>query len=446
MAGASDKARFYLEKYVPELREYERKQIFSLEEIKSIASKRSDFEHILNARGSKPSDYARYATYEMNLDSLRKKRCKRVGVQSTAFSGHRTIFFILDRATKKFPGDMGLWMQHIHFCQRERANKKLGKVFTQVLRLKPREWGLWVLAAKHYAESQGDVRMARAYMQRGLRFCGDQRRLWVEYSRLEMVYLAKLAARRKILGLDEARKTVEGGKEREDGDEDEDIMMLPVITAEDVGPDATKEVENVDEDALKKLASAPAFTGAIPIAVFDAAMKQFKDNAEVAEDLFDVVASFDQVPSSKRLLEHILDHMRATSADSVETMIVEAKSRLLGVDGRSAEFPTSLGASLAAVKKGQTNVPSKAQRRLAEKAMLILLPYLKAKEEIDEDVVRVLEASVRRYLRQISKAAPRPVGGEEKDAMHALLERLRRDGRDSDAAILEEHWTVTDLG
>ncbi|KAK4996620.1 U3 snoRNP protein, partial [Cryomyces antarcticus] len=54
MAGASDKARFYLEQSVPELHELERKKIFTKDEITSIASKRSDFEHILNARGSKP--------------------------------------------------------------------------------------------------------------------------------------------------------------------------------------------------------------------------------------------------------------------------------------------------------------------------------------------------------------------------------------------------------
>ena len=49
---ASDKARFYLEQQVPELQEYERKQIFTRDEIAAIAKKRSDFEHILNARGS----------------------------------------------------------------------------------------------------------------------------------------------------------------------------------------------------------------------------------------------------------------------------------------------------------------------------------------------------------------------------------------------------------
>jgi U3 small nucleolar RNA-associated protein 6 len=61
MAAASDKARFFLEQSVPELKEYERKKIFSPEEISSIARKRSDFEHKVNARGSPASEYARYA-------------------------------------------------------------------------------------------------------------------------------------------------------------------------------------------------------------------------------------------------------------------------------------------------------------------------------------------------------------------------------------------------
>src|SRR5277367_1229970 len=120
MAGASDKARFYLEQFVPELKEYEKKEIFTKvvtlfpkgvskltyvqEEITSIARKRSDFEHKLNGRGSHPSDYARYAEYEMNLDTLRRKRVKRLGVKVTAHTGQRRIYFILDRATRKFHG------------------------------------------------------------------------------------------------------------------------------------------------------------------------------------------------------------------------------------------------------------------------------------------------------------------------------------------------------
>ncbi|KAK5707131.1 U3 snoRNP protein, partial [Elasticomyces elasticus] len=74
MAAAADKARFFLEQSVPELKEYEKKKIFNKEEITAIVKKRSDFEHKLNARGGQPIDFVRYAQYEMNLDLLRRKR------------------------------------------------------------------------------------------------------------------------------------------------------------------------------------------------------------------------------------------------------------------------------------------------------------------------------------------------------------------------------------
>ncbi|KAK3697633.1 U3 snoRNP protein [Vermiconidia calcicola] len=421
MAGASDKARFYLEQYVPELQEYERKEIFTREEITSITSKRSGFEHTLNARGSRPSDYARYATYEMNLDSLRKKRCKRLGVKSTAFNGQRTIFFILDRATKKFPGDMGLWMQYIHFCQKEKANKKLAKVFTKVLRLKPREWGLWVLAAKHYAESQGDMSTARSYMQRGLRFCKDEVKLWLEYTRLEMVYLAKLAARRRILGLDGVEKPAQEPQ----AEEDEDMLTLPTITAEDIDPDARKGIEEVDDDALKRLASAPAFSGAIPIAIFDAAMKQFSNGAEEAEAFFDLCATFKQVPSTMRILQHILDHMQEHTANCAETAICTAKLSLLNVEAESASFPLVLGQTLSGLKRNENDLPYKAIPKLAEKAVEMYIPYLEVDSELDEDVMMVLQAT---------------------DPVAAFVEKLRKEGRDADAQMVEDHRNSMDLG
>jgi len=76
--SASDKARFYLEQSVPELKEYERKKIFTTDEIRAIAKKRSDFEHKINARGSSTTDFARYAEFEINVDALRRKRGIRV--------------------------------------------------------------------------------------------------------------------------------------------------------------------------------------------------------------------------------------------------------------------------------------------------------------------------------------------------------------------------------
>ena len=39
-------------------------------------------------------------------------------------------------------------------------------------------------------------------MQQGLRMCPDHESMWAEYFRLELLYVHKLRARRKVLGLD----------------------------------------------------------------------------------------------------------------------------------------------------------------------------------------------------------------------------------------------------
>jgi U3 small nucleolar RNA-associated protein 6 len=423
---ASDKARFYLEQQVPELQEYERKQIFTRDEITSIAKKRSDFEHILNARGSKAGDYVRYAAYEMNLDSLRKKRCKRLGVKATAHGGQRTIFFILDRATKKFPGDLGLWVQYVQFCQKEKASKKLAKVFTAMLRLKPREWGLWVLAAKHYAEEVGDMTTARSYMQRGLRFCKDERRMYLEYAKLEMVYLAKLAARRKILGLDEERKAPAQ-------EEDDNMMMLPEISAEDIDPEANKGVEEVNAAALQRLADAPAYTGAIPLAIFDAAMKQFADDSDVANDFFDLVATFDTVPSARKILDTIYSRLQDTAPDSADQIICEAKMHTFSISPTSVDFPAALGQSIAVIKAGSTKVAAAGQSKLAENAVVFFLSLaVQQRDEMDEGIVRVLEASIKKYLRSYMENTR---GGSEK--VRTLPAKLQKVGKQAEGEALK---------
>ncbi|KAF2862243.1 hypothetical protein K470DRAFT_213271 [Piedraia hortae CBS 480.64] len=245
MAGASDKARFYLEQSVPELQGWEKKGVFSREEITAITSKRSDFEHKLNARGSKPEDYARYIDYENNLHVLCRKRCERMGIKESRkakYNGQKIIFHIFDRGTRKFPGDLALWMQYIEYCKREKAHQKLAKAFTAVLRLKPTEHELWALAARWYAEEQGDMSSARSYLRRGLRFCNQRKELLIEFARLEAAYREKLKARRRILGVD---KDGEEGKvdekeaedeyqwEEDEGDEDEDMIKLPKAKAKE---------------------------------------------------------------------------------------------------------------------------------------------------------------------------------------------------------------------
>jgi U3 small nucleolar RNA-associated protein 6 len=47
------------------------------------------------------------------------------------YAGTRRIFFIFERALRKFNGDISLWLQYIEFAKANGANKTLGKIFAE---------------------------------------------------------------------------------------------------------------------------------------------------------------------------------------------------------------------------------------------------------------------------------------------------------------------------
>jgi U3 small nucleolar RNA-associated protein 6 len=417
MSGASDKARYHLEQSVPELQELLRKKIFTKEEVASIARKRSDFEHVLAGRGSTPADYARYAEYEMNLDALRKKRIQRKGIKATGHSGQKKVFFILERGTRKFQGDLRLWMQFVEYARAQKARRKIKEILTAMLRLHPTKAELWMYAARWSVEEEGDMMGARGFMQRGLRFCQHDRALWVEYAKLEVIYVAKIAGRRKILGLDEEKK------ELQDEDEGEDMLKLPEVTAEDINPSLAKD-DSVDEIALQNLANTPALTGAIPMAIFDQAMKQFHNDEKLAERFFDMVAEFDQGTTTRKILQHIVDSLVQIKSDTVSTITCQFRLPLVGLDLASAKFPTALAESLETIRSGIKRVALfKAQ--IAASAVSRLLP-ITAHNELDPDVQKVLVISLRKFTKELGGA----------DASADLVEKLQLEQRPRDAQFL----------
>ncbi|KAL4884643.1 U3 small nucleolar RNA-associated protein 6-domain-containing protein [Aspergillus karnatakaensis] len=347
MSATTDKARFYLEKSVPELKEYEQKKIFSKEEITSIIKKRSDFEHKINARGAHPNDFVRYAEYEMNLDSLRRMRVKRLGIKATGFSGQRRIFFVLDRATRKFHGDIGLWIQYTEYARRQKAYKKLSTILMDALRLHPSNADLWIYAAQYHMEDHADMSQARTYMQRGLRFCQSSRRLWIQYAKLELIYITKIVARQRILGLDEK---YEASKQETTADDlDADMIMMPQITEEDINPSAND--DSVNQEAIKTLNSTPALSGAIPMAIFDSAIKTLNHDDRFCHDFFDMVFEFEEVPCLQKILTHIVDGMQASKPASSHTLICYIKLPTAGIRPTSPEFPRALGAALSRLQE-----------------------------------------------------------------------------------------------
>lgn len=426
MAGASDKVRFYQEQYVPELQDFARKQIFTTHEISAIARKRSDFEHTLNARCSQASDYARYAEFEMNLDSLRRKRVKRLGVKSSNHTGPRRIFFILNRATQKFQGDIGLWMQYIDFARKQKSNKKVSKILTSVLRLHPTKPELWIHAANYAMEEKGDMTEARSYMQRGMRFCKSDERLWVEYARLELIYIAKIAARMHILGL-------EGRHTKFPENINNDTIHFPDMSAEEIDIDQQTNT-GMDREALKKLGASPALLAAVPIAIFDAAMRQFNGDKKLCLHMFDMVASFEDVPCQGTILAHVMETLQLAAPESSTTLFRLIQQPLKGVKPTSTKFPTLFRLSLARMKicfntlDTLSREPQAAESRCALGQLVLkwMLPYL-GEEGLDVDMHKVIVMTLRKVWAQYQgdiERNPGDMGAE----VACLLEDFERNG------------------
>jgi len=194
-------------------------------------------------------------------------------------------------------------------------------------------------------------------------------------------------------------------------------------------------VEEVNAAALERLANAPAYTGAIPLAIFDAAMKEFKEDSDVANDFFDLVATFDTVPAARKILDTIYARLQETAPDSADKIICEAKMHTFSVAPTSVEFPAALGQSIAVVKSGSSKVAPAGQSKLDENAIFYFLSLVaKQKDEIDEGVVRVLEASIKKYIRSYIENTR---GGNEK--VQTLPAKLQKVGQQAEGEALQAY-------
>ena len=334
----------------------------------------------------------------MNLDALRRKRIKRLGVRSAGYTGQRRIFFVLDRATRKFHGDINLWVQYIEYARQQKAYKKLSLIFTDALRVHPANADLWIYAAKYTLDDHADMMLARSYMQRGLRFCKSSKKLWISYAKLELIYIAKLVARQRILGLDNTneRPTAEPKDSYDDMDADE--IKLPALTREGMYPDEKPDVE-ADLSTIQNLGSSPALSGAIPLAIFDSSVKNFNNDDRFGYDFYNMVLEFENIPCLRKILAHIVDVMLAAKPASSYTLICYVRFPTAGINITSSEFPRALGASLGRLKE------HKANPGLAKETINWLQPLASA-DGVDPALQKVMAATIYRSERVIDPAQP----------------------------------------
>ena len=241
----SDKARYALEKSIPELEDLEKRGLFQRKEINMIVRRRTDFEHRISGRGSKPKDYLLYIKFEKTLDKLRKKRIQRLKdhIDMTPsisnWSISQRILIIFKKATNKFPSDMELWANYLKFARKQESVKVVYDIYSKLLSLQPRNIDVWLSGAKWEYEYNKNVKGARALFKRCLRFNLNEERVWIEFIKFELNYLSKLLTRRKLLQLVSERSQIEDleNESKKEGTKNDDDIDVEDIVTLNVGDD-----------------------------------------------------------------------------------------------------------------------------------------------------------------------------------------------------------------
>lgn len=317
------------------------------------------------------------------------------------------MFSIFDRATKHLPGDLALWLQYLDFARKQKARIKVSQILTNVLRLHPTKAELWIYAANHVFSEQGDITQARSYMHRGLRFCSHSTTLWSEYLKLEMAHLSKINIRRHVLGIDKLNEDVNEVSDYKNIDSD--IILLDKPTLSDVNPISLSN-KSADETKMQKSNSSPAQSGAIPLAIVNAALKQTPQHLELGSRLFDVLAAFRDLPCTKSLVQQIVDELSKTYPKSPITLNCFIRQPFHGLSATSVAFPGALRTALHRLNKvvSDTSMPDSSGEALEFRVDLYLkttgwvLDYLED-VNLDAALLQILKATLRKmwsYSRQ----------------------------------------------
>ncbi|KAI8874014.1 hypothetical protein GQ42DRAFT_160125 [Ramicandelaber brevisporus] len=386
----SDIISFQLEGMLLELQDLVEQGLFTEPEIRAIAKRRTKFEYAVKRRGadskngesltSTKADFLRYIEYEMNIESLRVKRKKRLGkgngkrgdnkgrLTLSEIAGIRRITALFERTLIKFPGDVSLWKQYADFAQRSHQMKLLGRIFGRAIQAHPRVGELWTLAASHEYGENVNTEAARRLFQRGLRLNKDDKQLWINYFKMEVAFVEKLKARRQVLGIgnnNEAEGENENAKENEMS---EDIINVPTLNEEveedrkfggldkAVGDQFGESVASILDTGVEVNGGAKQLTlldGAIPIIVATEAFKAIPGELDFHKAMIAAylaqTADSAQVAMSSHIVNHILDSIENEfgAADASAVLYVVENRTVAHVSKEDPQFVDKMQAAIA---------------------------------------------------------------------------------------------------
>uniref|UniRef100_UPI0037E95A45 U3 small nucleolar RNA-associated protein 6 homolog n=1 Tax=Semicossyphus pulcher TaxID=241346 RepID=UPI0037E95A45 len=192
-----------IEERIPELEQLERVGLFTKKEVKSIIKRATALEYKLHRLIINKEDFIAYVQYEINILELIKKRRAHIHYQfkrdEIEFPIIHRINSVFSRATKKWKDDVQLWLSHVAFCKKWATKGQISKVFSSMLAIHPDKPAMWIMAAKCELEDRNSSESARHLFLRALRFHPNNKKVYQEYFRMELLHCEKLRKQKEEL-------------------------------------------------------------------------------------------------------------------------------------------------------------------------------------------------------------------------------------------------------
>jgi U3 small nucleolar RNA-associated protein 6 len=199
---------------------------------------------------------------------------------------------------------------------------------------------LWILAAQYEYDANYNISGARNLLLRSLRLNPEKRELWLEYAKLECLYILKIMERRRVLGLD---KQEDKAVEDESGFDDQNEITLPTITQEELQKTDGPRLDPLLTSPLTNVSTNPALNGAIPLAVYSSAIASRPDDVSLVAGFYDIFLLFH---SGLSFIDSALDTVKRRLTERFaglgKTLLIQIKDHARGIEVTDKGFPAAI--------------------------------------------------------------------------------------------------------
>uniref|UniRef100_A0A8D0AK64 UTP6 small subunit processome component n=1 Tax=Sander lucioperca TaxID=283035 RepID=A0A8D0AK64_SANLU len=182
-----------IEERIPELEQLERVGLFTKKEVKSIIKRATALEYKLHRLIVNKEDFIAYIqvgclNLSLILHHLKKNKEIKFKKEEIEFPVIHRINSVFRRATNKWK-----------VLYKKATKGQISKVFSAMLAIHPDKPALWIMAAKNELEDRNSSESARHLFLRALRFHPDNKKVYQEYFRMELLHCEKLRKQKKEL-------------------------------------------------------------------------------------------------------------------------------------------------------------------------------------------------------------------------------------------------------